>query len=243
MHIIKLNATDSTNSYLRRLSLSEELEDFTVVRADYQSEGRGQMGTSWQSQASKNLMVSVFKRIECLQVERQFLVSMCVSLAVKEVLSHYLLKQVKIKWPNDILSENKKIAGILIETIIKNNQLKSAIVGVGLNVNQIEFNELPKASSFQSLTGRWFDLDEVLNLLLVHLEDFFKLLEQKKFHEIERAYIKSLFRKDKPSTFESAKGEAFTGYIKGVTSTGQLQVLVEDGIVEQFDMKQVSLIY
>ncbi|MEZ4803844.1 MAG: biotin--[acetyl-CoA-carboxylase] ligase [Gelidibacter sp.] len=162
MHIIKLNAIDSTNSFLRQLSMSEMVEDYTVVVADYQTQGRGQMGTNWSSQESKNLMVSVFKDISFLKTEQNFYISIVVSLAILKALELFQIQKLKVKWPNDILSDQKKLAGVLIENVIKQNQLQASIIGFGLNVNQTEFEDLPNASSLRLVSGQVYNLDEVL---------------------------------------------------------------------------------
>src|SRR5690606_22019676 len=162
MRVIKLNAIDSTNSYLRRLSHEESLEDYTVVTAEHQTEGRGQMGTVWNSENSKNLMFSVFRDTSKIQLEHPFLISMVTSLAILKALQRFSISRLSIKWPNDILSEDKKICGILIESVIKQNSLSNTIIGVGLNVNQTDFKNLPKASSLKLITGNVFDLEEVL---------------------------------------------------------------------------------
>ena len=153
MNINKLNAIDSTNSYLKQLSVGDGLDDFTVVVTEHQTQGRGQMGSVWESEHSKNLMFSVFKRFKDLKVDSHFYVSMAVSLAVCDALKLFHLKQLKIKWPNDILSEQKKICGILIENVIKQERIQSSIIGVGLNVNQVNFTNLPNAASLKQLTG------------------------------------------------------------------------------------------
>ncbi len=163
MHIIKLNATDSTNSHLRRLYLNQNVEDYTVVQSDFQTQGRGQMGTSWASVKGKNLTFSVFRKIYCLKVEQQFYVSMAISLAVLKALKGMQIPFLSVKWPNDILSDNQKICGVLIESVIKKQQLDAAIIGIGLNVNQVDFERELNASSLKSLTGITYNLDEVRN--------------------------------------------------------------------------------
>ena len=152
MRIIKLNAIDSTNSFLRQLSNEELVEDFTVVVTEHQTNGRGQMGTQWESQNGKNLMFSVFKHVSGLDVVSHFYLSMTVSIAVFEALKTFQIKGLKIKWPNDILSEQQKLCGVLIENVIKQNQLQSSIIGIGINVNQTIFNDLPNASSMQLIS-------------------------------------------------------------------------------------------
>jgi len=243
MYIIKLDAIDSTNSYLRQLSVSEALEDYTVVIAKHQTKGRGQMGAIWNSQASKNLTVSVFKKVSFLNLDCHFFISAVVSLSILEALKKFHIKNLKVKWPNDILAENKKIGGILIENIIKQNKLNATIMGFGINVNQTEFDGLPQASSLHLISGRIYVLEEVLHAILKKLEHYFKLLEQKQYDTLKVAYEKHLFRKDKPSTFKDNKGQLFSGYIKGISNLGKLQILVEDNIVKEFDFKEVTLLY
>jgi len=243
MNIIKLNAIDSTNSYLRQLSVTEAIEDFTIVVANYQTNGRGQMGTQWDSQASKNLMVSVFKDVSYLDLESHYYISKVVSISILEALKTFNIKNLKVKWPNDILSENKKIGGILIENVIKQNKLSATIIGFGININQTEFDHLPHASSMRLISGRVYVLEEVLQAILVKLQYNFKILEKNKFEILKKTYEKHLFRNDKPSTFRDAEGKLFSGYIKGVSNSGNLQVLVEDNIIKEFDLKAITLLY
>ncbi|WP_411768599.1 biotin--[acetyl-CoA-carboxylase] ligase [Winogradskyella sp. A3E31] len=243
MPIIKLNAIDSTNAYIKRKALMRELEDFTTVVAKLQTEGRGQMGTRWQSEGSKNLMCSIYKRISGVENNRQYYISMITALAVTDALKTLNIPKISIKWPNDILSEGHKIGGILIENLIKHNKIHATIIGIGLNVNQKFFYKLPKASSLYVLTGQLFDTDELMTLILKHLKEQFRLLENHDFKLIKSNYEALLFRKQKPSTFETSYGKHFTGYINGVTEDGKLEVMVEDGILKTFDLKEVSLKY
>lgn len=242
MRIIKLNAIDSTNLFLRSLCLDTYVEDFTVVVAKHQTKGRGQMGTVWSSQDAKNLTFSVFKRFENLKLEQQFVISMVSSLAVINALKKMNLPKLSVKWPNDILSANKKICGILIENVIKQNKVAGSVVGIGLNVNQVDFSGLPQASSILNITGTSYDLDELLQSILNELKILFDLVESNQFETIKTTYESLLFRKDKPSTFENAEG-LFSGFIKGVSNEGLLKVLLEDDVLETFDLKTIKLLY
>ncbi|APY09036.1 biotin--[acetyl-CoA-carboxylase] ligase [Winogradskyella sp. J14-2] len=243
MYIIKLNAIDSTNSYLKALTSTVMPKDFTVVVANHQTKGRGQMGTVWQTEEGKNLTASVFKEVSALNVEKQFYISMVVALAICKTLRQLKIPQLSIKWPNDILSANKKICGTLIENVIKQNKLKGSVIGFGLNVNQKNFEGLPMASSMNLITGVLFNKDEVLSAILTQLQFYFKLLDSKDYAEIKKQYEALLFRKDKPSTFKNEDGSIFSGIIKGITETGKLNVWTEDGIVKNFDLKEVTLLY
>ncbi|MCC1484665.1 biotin--[acetyl-CoA-carboxylase] ligase [Winogradskyella immobilis] len=243
MHIIKLNAIDSTNAYLKAISVKKVPKDFTVVVAEEQTKGRGQMGAHWQSETSKNLTLSLFKEVSFLKVEQQFYISKVVALAIIKTLEILNIPKLSIKWPNDILSANKKISGVLIENVIKNNKLQGSIVGIGLNINQKFFNNLPKASSLHLLTGVVYNKDEVMSLLLKQLEFYFRKLESLSFKDISEEYESLMFRINKPSTFKALNETQFIGYIKGVSEEGKLQILLEDNIIKAFDLKEVSLEY
>ncbi|MDC0571088.1 biotin--[acetyl-CoA-carboxylase] ligase [Flavobacteriaceae bacterium] len=239
MQIIKLNAIDSTNQYLHDLIGKISLEDFAVVTARYQTKGRGQRATTWQSEKDKNLIISVLKKEIDLNPQRQFLLNIVVSLALFKTLETLQIPKLSIKWPNDILSHDKKIAGILIELILKKNTIDKAIIGIGLNVNQTNFKELSSASSLQNITGIHYDLDELLHKLLENFKHYFSI---KNTAELWTTYENLLFRKDKPSTFVGLSGDLFSGIIKGVSQRGKLMVKTENSI-EEFDLKSIKLLY
>lgn len=243
MYLIKLNAIGSTNSYLRQICTKKVLQDFTVVMTTHQTKGRGQMGTHWMTQKGKNLTISIYKLIPALPLEKGFYISMAASLAIIRTLQRFNIPRLHLKWPNDILSEDKKICGILIENLTKNGKIESSILGIGLNVNQAEFRRLPKASSLKIITGRIFDKEELLQLIIDDLKVTFKKLENGDFRQLKREYEGFLFRKNKPSTFKDNEGNMFPGYIKGVNESGQLRVLTEDNIIREFDLKGVELLY
>jgi len=242
MRIIKLNATDSTNLFLRNLAVDTDVKDFTIVTADLQTNGRGQMGSGWQSQASKNLTFSVYKRFVAFKLKHQFDISIVVALSVINALEGFNIPKLSIKWPNDILSANKKIGGVLIENVIKNQQITASVIGVGLNINQKTFDDLPQASSLINITGVNYNLDEVLQSILKEMQFYFQALAEGKQESIKNTYESYLFRKDKPSTFKTAEGLC-SGFIKGVSNAGLLQVLLEDNKLETFDLKTIKLLY
>jgi len=243
MQLIKLDATDSTSAYLKNLMLQQETEDFTVVQAHTQYAGRGQMGTRWLSEPGKNLTFSLLKKHAQFFARDQFCMTMLTSMGVFAALKVLSVPDLRVKWPNDILSGPSKICGILIENITTGSLIQSSVIGIGLNVNQKDFGTLEKVSSLQLVLGYPLDLEEVLQLLLIHLKDTFKLLQIQEVEEIRSAYEALLFRKDKPSTFTNREGEYFMGFIRGVSPEGKLRVELEDKALRLFDLKELQLLY
>ena len=243
MRIIKLDATDSTNTYLKAMSVAGHAEDGLTVVAKLQTNGRGQMGTVWDAQEAKNLTFSVFKDVSFVNITQHFYISIAVSLAVYKALYSMGMPRINVKWPNDILSDNKKIAGILIENVIKSNVITGSVIGIGINVNQTDFVNLPLASSLRLLSGQVHDLDEVLDSVLKQIEIHFNYLKNKQFKTLKSRYEAHLFRKNKPSTFKDAEGSVFSGYIIGISELGNLLVNVEDNIIKSYGFKEVTLMY
>ncbi len=243
MLIVKLDATDSTNQYLKELMLSKDLEDFTVVSAEKQLQGRGQMGAKWESEPGKNLTISVLKKHEQLSISNQFLLNMCVSLAILSALKGFSVPNLSVKWPNDILSGTSKICGILIENILVGSQIQTSIIGIGLNVNQQTFNTLSNASSLKLLLGRTLNLDELLHKIVENLKTNFLILREDLNSELWEAYESQLFRKDKPSTFKDSQENIFMGFIRKISSEGKLVVELEDAVLKEFDFKEIQLLY
>ena len=184
----------------------------------------------------------MFKDLSIHVVEFPFYISMAISLAIFKTLKTLNIPDLSIKWPNDILSADKKICGILIENVIK-NKLNSTIIGVGVNVNQTNFQELPQASSLKNITGVHYNLDEVLQRIIKYTKEYSSVLQQGDYEAVKNEYEANLFRKNKPSTFKNAEGDLFSGFIKGVTKYGKLQVILEDEIVKKFDLKEITLLY
>ena len=243
LQIDKLHTIDSTNDYLKSLIKKKDLKEDKVVWAMEQTKGRGQMGTTWSSQGGKNLTFSVFRKVQLLSINEQFYALMAASLAVKDVLEKLLIKNVRVKWPNDILSDKKKICGILIESVIKKGKLDAMIIGVGLNVNQTEWDEIQGVTSIKNETGIHFELEEILKMLLQQFVHYVELLLKKEFDLIKQDYEKFLFRNGKPSTFAMKDGTKRTGIIQGVTELGRLILLEEDEVINEYDLKELQLLF
>lgn len=242
MKVIKLDAIDSTNAFLKGLSSKQDLENFTVVTAECQTKGKGQMGAVWASEASKNLIMSILVKDFLSDICQIFNLNIAVSLAVIEVLETMKIPDLSIKWPNDIMSYNKKIGGILIENSIKSDGTIISVVGLGLNVNQTNFENLPKASSLAVISGATFDPEELLMLIGTGIEK--KIALWKQFPAtLWDSYINNLYKKGVPMAFSAQNGTNFMGIIQGVSDFGKLQIMLEDDSVVAFDIKEIQMLY
>lgn len=241
MKIIKLDAIDSTNSFLKDMAAKVSVEDFTVVVTKKQTSGRGQMNSNWEVVAGKNLTFSVFKLFESLCITDYKYLNYCVSLSVYEAIKYLKLPRLAIKWPNDIMSENKKIAGVLIENSLSLNKINSSIIGIGLNVNQENFSsDLPNASSIKIILDKEIDLDLLLKRILFYMKKKILLLEKKEYLILEEEYLRVLYKKNVPSMFKTNQNILFMGKIIGVSASGNLQIELADETFKEFGIKEVS---
>lgn len=243
MHIVKLNATGSTNSYLREYSRILNTDEDVLVWTNEQYAGRGQMGTKWESEPGKNLLFSVYRRVRVLPVNQQFYITMATSLAIFDLLQDLGIEGVQVKWPNDILAGRFKVCGILIESVIKSGRLSAVIIGVGLNVNQESFRIAKKASSLKMLTGKDFDLEDLLKKLIDLFYTYVTLITSGKFDELKAKYEANLFRRGLVSAFAINGDKKCSGIIEGVSDTGMLRVRFEDEPVKEFGLKEIELLY
>ena len=240
MQLIKLDAIDSTNDFLKELSNKNDLADFTVVTAENQTKGKGQMGAVWNSEPGKNLTMSVLIKDLLFDINEIYKLNIAVAIAVIECLKQQEIPELAIKWPNDILSANKKIGGILIENSIKSDGSIVSVVGLGLNVNQMNYEHLPKASSLALIANRFFDNEKLLEAIVAQMKASVKSLQSETLWE---TYEKLLYKKGIPMPFETSDGNRFMGIIKSVNRLGQLEVVLEDDSVATFEIKQIQLLY
>jgi BirA family biotin operon repressor/biotin-[acetyl-CoA-carboxylase] ligase len=242
MKLIKLDAIDSTNEFLKGLSNKQELENFTVVTAENQTKGKGQMGAVWASEAGKNLILSVLVKDFLSDICQIYNLNIIVSLAVIDALEFYKIPDLSIKWPNDIMSYNKKIGGILIENSIKSDGSIVSIVGLGLNVNQTNFENLPKASSLAVISNAKFDKEDLLFTIVDNLEQKIKLWNRQS-DVLWQDYSNKLFKKGIPMPFSNLNNQNFMGIIQGISSMGKLEILLEDDSISEFDIKEIQMLY
>jgi len=239
VHCIK--ELDSTNAEVHRLFRRENTQEGLVVWADKQRKGRGQAGNVWQSTAGLNITFSVLLKPTFLQPSQIFALNIVASLAIQRVLQTNLPnKNIQVKWPNDIICEEGKIAGILIENSIVGHGFQYSVIGIGLNVNQVLFPDLDHAISMKLAEGIDFNREKIFIEITQALDLYYAQLQQNGFNHLMKQYITLLlgFEENKKykigSTIEN-------GVIKGITPQGHLLLSVNDK-VQSFQYKEVELL-
>lgn len=222
--LIKLQSIDSTNNYAAKLVRKHKLAEGTVIMSDFQLAGKGQRGNNWESVKGKNLLLSIVLFPRFLAIEKQYLLSMIISLSVYHVMVDKTVGNVKIKWPNDVLINRKKVGGILIENTSVGKRLDSSIVGIGLNVNQGEFIS-DKATSLLLETGLEYELFNTLELLLENIDRYYHLLKFGGSHEVIRQeYLRHMYQLNQPA-FYQYEGKEIRAEIAGISSLGMLEMV------------------
>ena len=238
--IIELSEIDSTNNYAMRLIDEGMAEHGMIVRADFQTKGKGQLANLWLAEESKNLLISAIIDTREFAIEKQFFLNAATCLSVAEMLmTNYNIPHVSIKWPNDIYAGDKKIAGILIENSLRGSQWTNAVVGIGLNVNQAVFSDLNRATSMFNQTQEKQKVKSVLkNLLKILNKHFLKIGNNE--DELFEAFNQNLYKVNKEIAF-TKKNELYKGIVKGVNAFGELEVEVA-GKLKRYRHKEIELV-
>lgn len=234
--IVRLESVGSTNNYTANLIKGGELLHGSVIMADEQTNGRGQMGAEWLVKPGENLTISIFLDNVNLSVGNQFFLTRLVSVSLIDFLAKFNIPAM-IKWPNDIFVKDEKIAGILIENNVSGSFIQKSIIGIGLNVNQSDFGNLEATSLFLK-SGIRRSMDDVLFSFIKTFND--RLLEGETNLKLEDDYLKHLHLLNVKSRFEDKDG-TFEGTILGVATTGQLRVKKTTGEV-LYSLKEIRFI-
>lgn len=238
---IHLEQVDSTNNYAANLLKVSLPPDGTVITAQLQTNGKGQRGAQWLSNNGDNLLMSIVCYPSFLTQSEPFLLSKIVSLAVAQSIEDFTHLETYIKWPNDIIVRDKKIAGILIELNWTDRKMASAIIGIGLNVNQRRF-PFSKATAIRQLTGNEELVVEWMDRILKHFDRLYLKATSGQSGDIDRLYKHKLYRLFTPTTF-IWKGELVSGTITGVDLQGRLKLMLSGGTEITCDLKEISMEY
>ena len=237
---INLQSTDSTNNFLRGYVMDDN-DDIVVVKADYQTAGRGQGVNKWESEDGKNLLFSLLVRPHTVPVTSQFILSMTMAVALKETLDSYA-KGFELKWPNDIYWHNSKISGTLIETTVSGKGLGRCIFGVGINVNQQTFtSDAPNPVSLSAITGQEEDITELLNKVVEAFCKYYKMLAAGRYAEISDLYHAALYRRRGFHAYRDADG-TFDASIVEIEDDGHLVLRDRDCRLRRYAFKEVQFL-
>ncbi|MBP7821872.1 MAG: biotin--[acetyl-CoA-carboxylase] ligase [Saprospiraceae bacterium] len=242
-HIQYFETLPSTNEFALSLVSKSKPTEGTVILTHNQTLGKGQNGSSWIMTPDKNIALSLILYPKFIQVREQFILSQAVAISVCNSITKYVNLPVKIKWPNDIYINNKKIAGILIQNSISGASIQHSIIGIGINVNQQSFaDDLPHAGSIFQFSNKEIPLDEFLCSLCVQLEQQYFKLRASDYANIRKQYLSHLMRYLEESEFLNIKNQQlFNGVIVGTDTDGKLLIESKTGI-HSFNIKEVQMI-
>ncbi len=241
---IHLPVTDSSNLEAWRLIREGKISEGCIIHADFQTMGKGQGGRQWESAEGQNLTFSIVLQPVFLEPARQFLLNMAVSLAVKEAITHVSGRQdIWLKWPNDIYYTEKKLGGILIENSIQGNIMAHSVAGIGLNINQEVFiSDAPNPVSLRQISGRQYEVKEVLHTISLLLTKWYQLLKEGKTGILHQAYYSSLLGFGQSRKY-TAGNKTFTAVIKGVNQGGKLLLETTDQLICSYDFREVAYVF
>jgi BirA family biotin operon repressor/biotin-[acetyl-CoA-carboxylase] ligase len=242
-NLIKLSSVDSTNNFLKRMvSNSEPLPEGTVIMAENQYAGRGQLESNWHAEPGKNLTFSILLYPAFLLLNAQFTLNMAVSVGIQHALKAITGEGLSIKWPNDIYFVEKKIGGILIENIVSGNRIKACIIGIGINVNQevFEVGLEDRAGSIYQILHQHVNLTSLLTQICSHIEVSYLKLRAGTYYTLREEYLKFLYRFNVKARYRQ-NGEIIEGKITDVSDMGFLSLETESGIMT-YNFKEIEFI-
>jgi BirA family biotin operon repressor/biotin-[acetyl-CoA-carboxylase] ligase len=230
----------STNTWLMEFLVAHKLPEGTLVLADHQTKGKGQFGAIWSSEPFSSLTFSILLKPIFLPISNTYDISICIALAIHDCLNE-LRPGFKIKWPNDIYFENKKVAGILIENQIHKSTCEHSVVGIGLNVNQTDFFKLPNATSLKQIIGVNFPVQNLLDRLCETIEARYLQLRANMYPSLLKSYLEHMYWFNEIHTFQS-NAMQFNASIIGILRNGRLLLKFSDGSTRDFEIKELQFI-
>lgn len=237
---ISLDSIDSTNNYAANLLKLSPPPDGSVITALEQTAGKGQRGASWLSSKGDNLLCSIIVYPTFLKTDESFLLSQISALAVKDTLEEFVEVDVWIKWPNDILLHQAKTCGMLIECNWNNHTIQSAIVGIGINVNQLDF-EIPHSTSVRQIKKQFTPIDQVFQSLLKHFDHRYEQLRSGFHAAIRNEYNNCLFGRDVMYHYIYKNTEIHAKIIR-TSNDGLLHLITSNGEEIKVDLKEIQLV-
>jgi BirA family transcriptional regulator, biotin operon repressor / biotin---[acetyl-CoA-carboxylase] ligase len=220
--LIEIDATASTNNYAMELVHKGLAQHGLAIFAWEQTAGKGQRGKQWHSAKGENIILTVILNTSGLRIAELFLLSMTAAVSVHDFFSMYAGDESSVKWPNDLYWRDRKAGGILIENIITGNEWQWAVAGMGININQTNFEEhIGNAVSLKQITGKQFNPVALAKELCAHFHKRYAQLLKGDGHIIAEAYNNILYKRDEKVTLKK-NNAVFDCTLKGVNTYGQL---------------------
>ena len=236
---IYIPTTQSTNIFLKEKVKTETLPEFFAVRTAFQTSGKGQVGNSWEAQRGKNLLFSVLLKPHHIPIQEQFIISQLVSVAIVRVMQNHNV-ECSIKWPNDIYVGDKKLGGILIENSLRGSLIDYSIIGIGLNINQLEFkSDAPNPVSTFNILDKKISLKSLFLEIIAQLKLLYSETDTVK---IKSEYLQYLYRKNGFFTFKIPNSDQFEAEIHAIGNDGQLWLKKHNGEILGFYFKEVEFV-
>ncbi len=221
---IVLDEVDSTNNYAMQRIHAGLAKHGDRVFTSHQTQGKGQRGKSWTTQKGQNLALSIILKHDALEIGHQFMLSAYMALTCREFISTGIGENISIKWPNDIYWNDRKAGGILIENQIRGTKWLYSVVGIGLNINQADFNpSLPNPVSWAQITGKRFDVEDLARQLGERVMGGFDQLKQAEFVTLLNRYNLHLYKRNEQVILKK-QTECFETTILGVNESGQMLI-------------------
>lgn len=236
--IHRLEQTTSTNDEAR----DPRYRHGDIVWAERQTAGRGQRGHAWSSVEGLNLTFSLVWEPRFLKVSEQFLLSQAVTLALTDLMAETGI-DTRIKWTNDIYAGDRKLVGMLLEHNLAGEHLSRTVVGIGVNVNQTEFDpSLPNPCSMRQLTGREYDRQQLIERLAALLDGRYRQLERGERQALQQEYRQRLYRLDERHTYRYPDGRTVRAVLRDVRPTGELLLELPDGRTEGYLFREIEFV-
>ncbi len=243
-HSIFLETCNSTQSFVKEKVNGGDWSNNGIVRCLFQTQGMGQAGSKWESEKGQNLLFSLFLQHTYLQAIDQFKLSAALSLSIIDALQELVPNPslLQVKWPNDIYYSDQKLAGILIEHQLNGNLVENSIVGMGINVNQLQFEDsLINPISLIQICNHSVVLDEVFEKILHHLEKRYSMINNQEYKQLSDDYLGKLYRKNQWKNYKIDE-KIVEGKILGIDEFGFLRMLI-GAEIRTFDVRDLSYIH
>lgn len=232
----------STNTFAAELLSEQKTPEGTIIVAKHQSAGRGQLSKSWESEKGKNITISIILYPTFLSPSEHTLLNQTIALGVHDFIFSFVKKNISIKWPNDIMAGENKIAGLLLQNSLQGEQIQHSVAGIGININQTVFHSAERPTSAALETGQFFNVEELIPRLCHFLEARYTRLRDRHYAQINADYHNLLYRRGEWKQYcATVDGQNFTAKLLGITTEGKLKLETAEGVLH-YNLHEIRFI-